>query len=384
MPLPFCSRTLPEKILSPELAEDRRIAYVVSPHGFGHAARSVAVLEALRELRPEIVPQLFTTVPEWFWEDSLGRPYGYHRVLTDVGLVQVSPIEEDPLGTVEALDALRPFVEAAEPLARSIQERRCELVVCDISPLGLAAAKLAGVPSVLVESFTWDWIYESYFDSAPGLRGAASEMAELFEGADLHFQTEPACRPVPTAVQAQPVYRRSRCSATEIRRRLELDERPVVLISMGGISASFGFLDQLAKLPEMQFVAFSGVERLERRDNVVLLPDRSPIPVADLVAAAEVVVGKLGYSTVAEAWGAATRYAYVPRRRFPEGPSLGGFVSRHLPSLEVDPAHFQSGEWLADLPALLDQPVSDARRESGASLIAERLAKMLDGASPQA
>jgi hypothetical protein len=30
------------------------IAYFVSPHGFGHAARSVAVMEALRALRPEI------------------------------------------------------------------------------------------------------------------------------------------------------------------------------------------------------------------------------------------------------------------------------------------------------------------------------------------
>jgi hypothetical protein len=99
--------------------------------------------------------------------------------------VQLSPIEEDPLATLDALNALRPFDAAAEPLTRSFMEHRRELVVCDISPIGLAAAKRAGLPSVLVESFTWDWIYEPYFEAAPGLEIIASEMATLFDRADL-------------------------------------------------------------------------------------------------------------------------------------------------------------------------------------------------------
>ena len=31
--------------------------------------------------------------------------------------------------------------------------------MCDISPLGLMVAERAGLPSVLVENFTWDWLY---------------------------------------------------------------------------------------------------------------------------------------------------------------------------------------------------------------------------------
>lgn len=359
-------------ILSPEL----RIAYVVSPHGFGHAARAAAVLEALRELRPELVPQLFTTVPAWFWQDSLGGRFEHHPAVTDVGLVQLSPIEEDEAATLEALNALRPFARAAEPLARSFLEHQCELVVCDISPLGLAAAKAAGLASVLVESFTWDWIYEPYFEAAPGLDEVAAEMAALFEGADLHIQTEPVCRPAPGATTVPPVYRRARSTPSGVRRRLELDHRPVVLISMGGISSSFGFLERLLTQPELLFVVFAGVERPERRDNVLLLPDRSPVYVPDLIVTADLVVGKLGYSTVAEAWSAGTRYAFVPRERFPEGPCLAEFVRAHLPSLEIPPAEFHSGEWLSSIPALLER----ARPEPASPGGAERVARLLDRA----
>jgi UDP-N-acetylglucosamine:LPS N-acetylglucosamine transferase len=100
-------------------------------------------------------------------------------------------------------------------------------------------------------------------------------------------------------------------------------------------------------------VVFAGTERLERDGNVLLLPHHSPVYVPDLIAAADAVVGKLGYSTVAEAWGAGARYIYVPRRRFPEGPFLADFVKRRLLGLEVEAAAFNSGDWLDGLPTLL-------------------------------
>ncbi len=355
-----------------------RLAYIVSPHGFGHAARSAAVLAALRELRPEVVPQILTTVPEWFFEDSLGAGFDYHRRLTDVGLVQKGPIEEDPAATLRALDRIRPLAVAARELADGLRRLDCRLAVCDISPLGLAAARLAGVPSVLVESFTWDWIYAAYFEAEPGLRAAAAEMAEIFEGAGVRVQTEPVGRPLPGALTVPPVYRRARSDAAGVRRRLGIEnDRPIVLVTMGGIPGRFDFLDRLTGAPGASFVVFAGTAGPERRGNLLLLPDRSPVFVPDLIAAAELVVGKLGYSTVAEAWAAGTRYAYVPRSRFPESASLGSFVREHLPSLELETAAFLDGDWLDDLPELLARPRAPRQTDNGADRIAARLDSML-------
>ena len=48
-----------------------RLAYFVSPHGFGHAARACAVMQAMRAVWPRVVFEVFTLVPEWFFAESL-------------------------------------------------------------------------------------------------------------------------------------------------------------------------------------------------------------------------------------------------------------------------------------------------------------------------
>ncbi len=52
-------------------SDNYRIAYFISPHGFGHAARAAAVMEATYEMDPAIRFEIFTQVPRWFFHDSL-------------------------------------------------------------------------------------------------------------------------------------------------------------------------------------------------------------------------------------------------------------------------------------------------------------------------
>ncbi len=171
----------------------RRLACFVTPHGFGHAARACAVVEALAERLPLAV-ELFTTVPEWFFAASLRVPFGYHAVRTDVGLAQRDALDEDLDATVRELDAFLPWPSALiDGLAAIVRERGCEAVLCDVAPLGIAVARAAGVRTVLVENFTWDWIYEGYGDRAPGLSPHAAELSRWFATADLRVQTEPVC-----------------------------------------------------------------------------------------------------------------------------------------------------------------------------------------------
>ena len=52
----------------------------------------------------------------------------------------------------------------------------------------------------------------------------------------------------------------------------------------------------------------------------------------DLVAASDLVIAKLGYSTVAEVYHAGRSFAYLRRPTFPESPILEAFVEEHIPS----------------------------------------------------
>ena len=68
------------------------IACFISPHGFGHATRAIAVIEALQLIRAHVHAHIFTTVPRSLFAQTL-TSFTYHPVVVDVGLVQSSALD---------------------------------------------------------------------------------------------------------------------------------------------------------------------------------------------------------------------------------------------------------------------------------------------------
>jgi UDP:flavonoid glycosyltransferase YjiC (YdhE family) len=351
---------------------DHSIAVFVSPHGYGHAARACAVMQALAELDPAITFEVFTLVPEWFFADSLSCPFRYHPLLTDVGLAQTTPTVEDLDETLRQLAAFLPFGDRVlEELTAELRRLRCELVLADISPLGLAVAHRARIPSVLVENFTWDWIYEPYLADRPAFSGAIAALAELFSGADARIQTEPVCRRDGRWPAVPPVSREPRTPAAVVRRSLGLTaDAPAVLITMGGVPWRLESLEVLETHREAFFVVPGASERITRRGRLVALPHRSGFFHPDLVHAVDAVIGKLGYSTVAETYAAGVPFGHVGRPTFRESPALAAFVRGALPSLPLTSEEVASGAWLEKLPALLALGRAHGTRANGAAATA--------------
>jgi hypothetical protein len=131
----------------------RHIACCVSAHGFGHATRAAAVMAAVHALDPSICFDVFTAAPEFVFRDSLTGRYVYHHGITDSGQAQRSALVEDPLATLARLDDFLPLDEfLLRSWADWLGRLECELVICDIAPLGLAVPELAALPSVLIEN----------------------------------------------------------------------------------------------------------------------------------------------------------------------------------------------------------------------------------------
>ncbi len=338
-----------------------RLAYFISSHGFGHAARACGVVEALWRRAPQVRVELFTATPRWFFELSLDRPFGHHAVATDLGLVQKSSLEEDLRETVRQLRAWVPFRrERLEPLLAAVGERSCDLVVCDVAPIGLEVARRLGLPSLLVENFTWDWIYRAYAREEPALLAVADELEAVFAGAGRRIQTEPVCREVDGALRVAPVSRAPRSPRAAVRRRLDVpDDARLVMVTMGGIEWDYRGIDaQLAAATARdRWLVVPGGSRTPRTvGRAVLLPHRSDHYHPDLIHAADAVVGKLGYSTVAEVHAAGVPFGYVPRPTFPESPPVEAWVRSRLPARRIEPGSFASWAWLDDLDPVLELP----------------------------
>ena len=361
------------------MAEPPVVAYFITPHGFGHASRAAAVMAALSEAAPAVRFELFTTCPRWIFRDTLMEDFGYHPEIVDIGMVQTSPLQEDIPATVHALDRWLPFDTAmVARLAGQVVDMRCRLIVCDITPLGIAVAQAAGLPSVLVENFTWDWIYDGYLRRDTGLQPHIAYLAEIFAQADYRLQTEPLCQPFGDTVRIAPISRKVRSSRAQVRQRLGLKaDDQMVLVSMGGVPDRLEFL---SKLPEWiaPILVIPGADgRKSSHPNVILLPTHSNLYHPDLVAAADALIAKAGYSTVAEAYHAGVPFGYVRRPQSPESEMLEKFIVQHLPSRSITAEGYADGSWIHDLPDLLHLPRAKTKTNNGADAAARYLRNLL-------
>ena len=234
----------------------KSIAYFISSHGFGHAARAAAVMQAIAEHDPSVQFEIFTAVPSWFFQDSLSTPFNYHHLLTDFGLAQNTPFESDLGDTLRRLNEFYPISPARlDNISKTIRQLECRLIVCDITPMGLLVAKSTGIPSVLVENFTWDWIYQQYATVNKDIHKYIDYLKPVFESADYHVQTEPICRRQSPDLVTAPVSRKPRIPRDQIRQRLGLRaDANMILITTGGIPQRYDFFWKLDEQREIMFV----------------------------------------------------------------------------------------------------------------------------------
>lgn len=356
------------------------IAYFITPHGFGHASRAAAVMAAVQERATHVRFELFTTCPRQIFNQSLAASFGYHAVDVDIGVVQTSPLKEDLPATCRALDRWLPFnTDAIQPTAQHLKRMRCALVVCDISPFGIEAAAEAGIPSLLVENFTWDWIYSRYAADAPCLLPHSSMMQATFTRVGYRIQTRPLCQPTDSNLTIGPISRKARTGRRQTRNALNIpDDAAMVLISMGGVRDRFEFLDRIPYRPDLFFVIPSTDGLVAPQSNVILLPTHSPFFHPDLSLAADLVIGKVGYSTLSEIHQAGTPFGYIPRPESPESEPLVDFIKNHMSARPISPQAYNSGQWIDQLPQLLSLPRSQPPRRNGADQAAEFILDLID------
>lgn len=342
-----------------QTSSGQRIAWFVSPHGFGHAARAAGIMAAIQEASPDVHSEIFTKVPRWFFRHSLRGPFTYHSLLTDIGLVQKDPLHEDLQKTMRHLDDFLPFSPSRiSELSQAVIGLKCTLIICDIAPLGIAVARAAGLPSVLIENFTWDWIYEGYADHHPRITRHVTYLRHLFTSADYHIQTAPVCCSRTDAdLTTLPVSRAVRMPRHEIRKKLNLpDGHRLAMLTMGGVQGTYGFLNDLRGQQDVSFIIPGGSPWPEYTDNLILLPHDSHFFHPDLINACDAVIGKVGYSTLAEVYHAGVPFGYVPRNLFRESAVLAAFIDARMPGLPIETSAFENGNWLSDLEKLLSLP----------------------------
>ncbi len=323
------------------------IAYFVSPHGFGHAARSSAVMDRL--ISDGNFIHVFTSVPHWFFQNSLpSGGYEYHFFRSDVGLIQKDPFREDIPQTLKALAEVFSLEKAGYgSVVKELNDLEIKVVFTDISPIGVMIGQKLRVPVVLIENFTWDWIYQWYTNPYSEIREWVDYFSKIYQSQTIHIQTIPFCGEQKTDLIVQPISRKPRIAKNLIREKLGISkDEKMVLITMGGIPAVVG--DQIfAELSEDFKIVFPvGEVDLElRQGNIIYLPHNHQYFHPDLVQASDLVIAKVGYSTIAEVYQSQVPMLYLARESFRESKVLEKFVSDKMGGAWVSDTDFTQGLW---------------------------------------
>lgn len=351
----------------------------MSGHGYGHSTRVAEVLRAVRSLAPDGPLAVVTSGPESLYRRAVPGAFSFRPLECDVGLVQKGALVIDEEATAERWRAFAAGQEArVEREARWLREAGTRVVLGDIPPLAFEAASRAGVPSVALANFSWDWIYRHYSQRHPALGEAAAEAAASYRRAGLLLQLPFAgdLSAFPRRESVPLVARRPRLERDETRRRLGLPEGPVVLLSFGGLGLPGFDPAVLAALPRIRFV-MDGREASGSPPNVRWIDVETLAGAGagyiDLVGAADAVVTKPGYGIVSDAIGARTRLIYTERGDFPEYPIMVREMARWLPCRHVSNQDLLGGRLGAAIDDVLAMPFPEPPDLGGAFVAARRI-----------
>jgi L-arabinokinase len=366
--------------------------FYISGHGFGHASRNIEVINALIAARPGLRIIVRTTAPKWLFERTVRGAVEYRHGETDTGIVQIDSLHLDAAETVRrARDFMRTFAARVAEEAAFLAHEQASLVVADAPPLGIAAGAAAGLPTVVLGNFTWDWIYSAY----PGTDDLVAALSAIYAGAHraLRLPMHGGFASIAPIVDLPFVARRSSRDPGDVKEAmgLPLDER-LALVSFGGYGIDALDLDALSRL-EGYGVLVTGSVPLAglpaglqggRRGNLIPVDETAMYDMGlhyeDLVRAVDVVVTKPGYGIIAECLANDTALLYTARGHFIEYDVLVAEMPHFLRAASIDHADLFAGRWTPHLDALLAQPEPGERPPvDGAEVAADLLLSMMSG-----
>jgi len=342
--------------------------FYISGHGFGHASRDLELINTIAAAERDVRFVVRTAVPHWLFERARAA-VDVQPLETDTGLVQIDSLRFDEERTVrDAAAFYRTFDRRADEEAQRLRADGAALVVGDIPPLAFAAAERAGVKSLALSNFTWDWIYSAY----PAFEALAPEVIPTIRAAyatatlALRLPFHDGFEPMAAVTEDIPlIARRSRRDPADTRRVLGISaDRPFVLASFGAYGAPLPY-DRIAASGEFTLL------------NVQQVPPHG-LEYQDLVAAADVVVSKPGYGIVSECIANNTALLYTSRGHFIEYDRFVAEMPRVLRCRFISQDDLLAGRWAGAISSLLAQPGPPERaRVDGAEIAA---AKVLNAA----
>lgn len=320
------------------------------------------VMNELIRRKPDRRIIIKTSAPEWFFREQLNGQIIFHHLECDVGVIQSDSLNLDPSASLKAystfLSGRNRLIENELDFVREIKPR---LIIGDIPPLAFLVANEAGIPSLAVGNFSWDWIYEPYVSRYPEYRHIIPIIKSEYRKTTLLLRL-PFSGEMSVFPNRRDIPLIARCSTRkreEIKELLDIPcDRPVVILSFGGFRLGEDYYRKLSRIDDCIWLAservgfkLAAIRNISREQMVKL-----KLGYPDLVKAADVVITKPGYGILSECIANRTRMLYTSRGEFREYPILVEGIKKCLPSAFISQEKLKSGDFKNELINVLNKP----------------------------
>ncbi|MGK7345208.1 MAG: hypothetical protein ACNS63_05310 [Candidatus Nitrospinota bacterium M3_3B_026] len=358
----------------------RKALFYVSGHGFGHAVRAAQVARALRDgMGFDIAVR--TSAPRWLF--PLSRGVAVEMAEVDPGPAQKDLLTTDIPATLSRFTRMMDGMDAAVERELEVIERLApSVIVCDIAPLGVNAAARARIPSVVVANFLWDWILADYARFEPAFTPIVERLGAIYRRASVVLKTplSGGLENYGNVADIPLIARRSPKTREQARGALGLPrDRPLALISLGGVGSERFYEGLDRRVTTVDMVTLGGEDsqrgRLRRFRN-------GDVAHEDLLAASDVVIGKMGYGLCSGLVARPRPFLYTPRDDFVEYNVLASETKRYVAVEEVSRDEFFNARldrWIQKLLSAAKARKPAPVDISGARAAARRIAAKAPG-----
>lgn len=322
-------------------------AYYVTGHGFGHATRVVEVVRHLILAGHDV--HVVTGAPDFVFTTEIQSPRLFLRKLVlDCGAVQADALTVDRLASLEKYSETA-VIPRASILATEVEwlnSIKADLVVSDVVAVACRAAADAGIRSVCVTNFSWDFIYAEYVMAA-GIhhRSIVWQIAEDYSHCEFLIRLPGYC-PMPAfrdVIDVPLVVRRLHKHRKEVRKELGIsDDIKLLILNFGGQPGGWKLKQEY--IPSGWLCLVCGAsENQELPPNFIKLAKDAYTP--DVIAASDCMLGKIGYGTVSEALAYKLPFVFVRRDYFNEEPFLRNMLEYYHSGVEMIRRDLLTGHW---------------------------------------
>ncbi len=342
-------------------AKSKHLVVVISAHGYGHAAMTAPLIQALHRKCSDLKITVRTDLPEHFLRAVMPFNFEHCKESTDFGMVMLDAFKIDTKKSLAKYQAFHQhWQDNINVETKRLIQLQTDYLISNIAYLPLAAAKQMGIPAIAYGCLNWAEIFKHYFIEHGQIY---RQIFDAYTNADCIIRTLPAMPMAGLITETVGPIATSGASRRQflLNKLVLADNTRLVLVSMGGIKTDFN----ICHWPVIEAVHYLVDDQAPiDRDDISSLSDIN-ISFLDALCSVDLLLTKPGYGSFSQAAHNRTPVLYVARPDWPEHSYLCDWLKNHINCACITQQQFCDGQFSSDLTALLKQNSFPSKPQMG-------------------